>query len=59
MTNNENIQAAQDEINEILKRLCEDTKAARMTILNYTGTQLDMPDVRIELKQEKQRRTLR
>lgn len=57
--NNEKIQAAQDEINEILARLCKDTKAARMTILNYTGTRLDKPDVRIELEPEKQRRILR
>ena len=55
----EKIQTAQDEINAILEQLCRDTKAARMTILNYTGTRLDKPDVRIELEPEKQRRTLR
>lgn len=59
MTNNENIQAAQDEINEILKRLCEDTKVARMDIFNFTGARLDKPDIRIKLEPEKQRRMSR
>ena len=59
LMHDEKIQAAQNEINAILERLCKDTKAERMTILNYTGTQLDKPDVRIELEPEKQRRMLR